>query len=979
MPENGLPRAYDLEQRDRYLNIWVSQTAPEANINQNDLLLNSNDITIGDLANSIFGNSPYLSKVAIKNPQCLTRFNTHDPNEAWAVFLDTLEQEISATRYNIEALRTLLRQRKEEVALHIAICDLCGLWNLSDITRSLSEFADKCVSTAIKALLLAEAEKNNVKPSNASDPQIDCGLFVLALGKLGAGELNYSSDIDLIVLYDIEALPYTGRKTPQEFMVKLTKELIRLLDERTADGYVFRTDLRLRPDPGSTAIAVSTETAELYYESWGQNWERSALIKARVIAGDEKVGSAFLKRLEPFIWRKSLDFYAIQDIHSIKRQIYASKGGREIDVLGHDIKIGRGGIREVEFFVQIQQLIWGGRNPALRQPQTLGGLKSLKVNGLVDTLATQELTDSYIFLRNLEHRMQMVNDEQTQKIPSDQARAEALSVFFGYATFDQFSDAVTFHLQQVERHYADLFEDAPDLTIDGNLVFTGSEHDPGTLTTLSNLGFENPEAISQIIRTWHTGRYRATKSTRSRQILTEIVPSLISAFSKTTQPDRALIKFDGFLERLPAGVQLFSVFYAHPEILELLADIMGDAPRLADYLNTSSDRFDYVLDPEFFEVLASTETLSVELHKVLERATDFEAKLDACRRWTNDLRFRVGVQALRYLVTPSAGAKALSTIAETTICTLVPYVCREFADKFGEIEGANLAVLAYGKLGGSELTPTSDLDLVFIYDSPIASESTGGSRSLSASVYYMRLTQRIISALTVLTADGHLYEIDLRLRPAGAHGPIATSLEAFHKYQRDDAWVWEHLALTKARTVYSTGQLNKKISHAIHGALKQKRTAPEVAKAISDMRTRVLQKHSSDAPWDIKHMAGGLMDTEFMIQFHALLNYESLEKTEPRDSLDTLESLKLHGVLQTSEADILSEATALWTNLLWLLRLTLDVSVSTGEIPAGLEKRFLHATGLASREALDREVKKMSKQVSSMFENTIERSAAAET
>ncbi len=975
MPENGLPRAYDLEQRDRYIDIWIEQTVPEANIGKNAHLLNTSGVTIDEITHSLFGNSPFLSKAAIKNPQCLSRLVSQDPGEAWSTFLNTLEHEIEEAECDIEALRVLLRRRKEEAALHIAVCDICGLWDLFEITRRLSDFADKCVSTSIEALLRTEARKGNIKLHDEASPQINCGLFILALGKLGAGELNYSSDIDLIVLYDIEALNYTGRKSPQEFMVKFTKELIRLLDERTAEGYVFRTDLRLRPDPGSTAIAVSTETAELYYESWGQNWERSALIKARVIAGDEENGRAFLKRLEPFIWRKSLDFYAIQDIHSIKRQIYASKGGREIDVLGHDIKIGRGGIREIEFFVQIQQLIWGGRNPNLRQPKTLEGLIGLQENGLIDALAAEELKESYVFLRNLEHRIQMINDEQSQKIPGDHTRAEALSVFFGYKSFAQFNDAVTHHLKQVERHYANLFEDAPDLTIDGNLVFTGADHDPGTLTTLSNLGFENPEAISQIIRSWHTGKYRATKSTRSRQILTEIVPSLISAFGKTTQPDRALLKFDTFLEQLPAGVQLFSVFYAHPEILELLADIMGDAPRLADYLNASSDRLDYVLDPEFFEDLASAHTLSDELNGALDRANSFEAKLDECRRWTNDLRFRIGVQALRYLVTPSTGAEGLSVVAETTIQSLVPHVCKEFAIQFGEVEGADLAILAYGKLGSSELMPTSDLDLVFIYDSPITAESSGGRRTLPASVYYMRLAQRIISALSVLTAEGRLYEVDLRLRPSGEQGPVASNLEAFCKYQLEDAWVWEHLALTKARTVFSTGQLDKSISNAIHETLKQKKIASDAAKAISEMRARIHQQHGGETSSDIKHMTGGLMDTEFVIQFYVLLNYEILKRTEPCNSLRTLKLLKSHGVLQASDADTLEHAITLWTNLLWLLRLTLDSSTLAAEIPMGLEKRFLNATNLPSRSDLEVEIRETRKRVSSIFENTIEQIA----
>ena len=972
MPENGLPRAYDLKQYESYIDKWDNEAAPNAGIKENSHLLDLPKLTIAGLTKSLFGNSPFLSKAAIKNPHCFSRLINQHPNDAWATFLATLHEDIREIQNDIEALRTLLRQRKEEAALHIALCDISNIWNLFDVVGNLSDFADLCVSEAVNALLLSEEKKGNIELPDIENPQTGCGLFVLALGKLGARELNYSSDIDLMVLFDTEALNYKGKKSPHEFAVKLTKDLVSILDERTADGYVFRTDLRLRPDPSSTAVAVSTEAAELYYESWGQNWERSALIKARVIAGDKRVGCGFLKRLEPFIWRKSLDFYAIQDIHSIKRQIYASKGGSEINVLGHDIKVGRGGIREIEFFVQIQQLIWGGRIPSLRKTQTVEGLTSLQDNDLVEESASLELKDSYIYLRTLEHRIQMINDEQTQRIPEDPCRAEALSVFLGYNDFAQFSDAVTKHLKVVERHYANLFEDAPELTVDGNLVFTGTDHDPETLATLTRLGFENPEAISQIIRSWHTGKYRATKSTRSRQILTEIVPNLVSAFGKTTLPDRAFLKFDTFLEQLPAGVQLFSVFYAHPEILDLLADIMGDAPRLADYLNASSERLDYVLDPDFFENIAAAPTLSEDLGKILERASGYEAKLDACRRWTNDLRFRVGVQALRSLVTPAEGAKALSAIAESTINALVPHVCDEFASQFGQIQEANFAILAYGKLGSSELMPTSDLDLVFIYDSPTTHESSGGRRQLAASVYFMRLAQRIVSALSVLTAEGRLYEIDLRLRPSGDQGPVASSLEAFSIYQQEDAWIWEHLALTKARVVYSTGQLENQITQAIFKALESKKTENEVANAISEMRARIQQQYSDDSSLDIKHMAGGLMDTEFLVQFHTLLNFERLVGSYPLSSIDALEILATKGLIEESDTHLLQFGLGMWNDLLWLLRLTLDSSTLSSEIPKGLEKRILNATQLPTRGALESKIQETRETISSLLGQIIE-------
>lgn len=975
MPEKKVPRAYDTEQLTKNMDIWDKDVAPKINISISDKIYGSDEVSVAALLEAVFGNSPYLSRSVIRNPDCLTEIARSGADAAWQRFIRDFEREIADLSTDTAVLKSALRRQKERAALYIALADISGQWNALDVIKHLSEFADKCVAFTLSSLIQVEVEKGNFRPVNPTSPDLANGIFILALGKLGARELNYSSDIDLMVLFDKELPNYCGKKSPQEFAVKLTKALISILDDRTADGYVFRTDLRLRPDPGSTSIAVTTETAELYYESWGQNWERSALIKARVIAGDFDLGSTFLRNLEPFIWRKSLDFYAIQDIHSIKRQIYAAKGGAEINLLGHDIKTGRGGIREIEFFAQIQQLIWGGRNPDLRVAPTISSLESLEQHNLIESNVVSELTDSYLFLRDLEHRMQMTNDEQTQKIPSANANAEALAIFSGFNSLDSFEETVTHHLRQVERHYADLFEDAPKLTVEGNLVFTGAEHDPDTLVTLKNMGFENPETVSNTVRAWHVGRYRATKSTRSRQILTELIPSMLSAFSQTSQPDRAFVKFDDFLKQLPAGVQLFSIFHSHPEVLGLLAEIMGDAPRLADHLTASSARLDYVLDPRFFEHLPSKSELSGELVSAIDNANSFEEKLDACRRWTNDLRFRVGIQVLRSLITPVEGAKTLSAIADVTIGTLLPHVSSEFEDKFGCMKNGDIAILAYGKLGSEELTPTSDLDIVIIYDCPEDDVSINGERTLEASVYFMRLAQRIISALTVRTAEGPLYEIDLRLRPSGAQGPIAASLKAFEKYQLQEAWAWEHLALSKARVIYSTGQLATKISRVIETTLSEAIDTSTLATSIAEMRARIREQNQSEATWDIKHMPGGLLDTEFIIQYYVLLNYEKAKTSQSTQATQYLEQLSLNNLIDKDTCNILRQALSLWANTLWLYRLTLGSFNPANEISPGLEKRLLDVTKSSSMEDLLHNIRDTASSISEIYASAIEKNS----
>lgn len=958
------PRPHDLTQRDRFLEAW-NEHEGSAGGNDVDALYAKHT----DLLDALLGNSPFLSRAAARYAERIESFVSRGANESWKTFLNDFRGAISAAGPDLQALMRTLRQNKEQAALLIALGDVSGHWGLYRVMEALSEFADLCVKSALTGLLSIEADKGNIELGQADNSFQGCGLFVLALGKLGSKELNYSSDIDLMVLFDSEVMPYRGRKSPQEFAVKLTKGLIRLLDERTVDGYVFRTDLRLRPDPSSTSVAVSVQAAEGYYESWGQNWERSALIKARAIAGDTELSVSFLKHLEPFIWRKSLDFYAIQDIHAIKRQIYAAKGGSTIDVLGHDIKTGRGGIREIEFFVQIQQLIWGGRTPDLRVPGTLDGLAALHESGFVEESVVTELTDSYIFLRMVEHRLQMINDEQTQRIPEDAEKASAVATFCGFEDFAAFNNSITHHLRQVESHYADLFEDAPELNLDGNLVFTGTEHDPDTLKTLTRVGFENPEAVSKIVRDWHHGGSRATRSTRARQLLTELLPNIVSAFGNTNQPDRAFLKFDQFLQSLPAGVQLFSVFYANPEVLGLVADIMGDAPRLADYLTASTQRLDYVLDPTFFSDLASDTDLEEELYALLARAPDFESKLDASRRWTNDLRFRIGVQVLRNILTPSEGALGLSLVAETTIRSLVPAVCEEFETKFGRIPGGDLAILAYGKLGSKELTPSSDLDLVIIYDCEDAEVSEGGLKSLPASAYYARLAQRINSALTVLTAEGRLYEVDMRLRPSGDQGPLACRLDAFQKYQVEEAWIWEHLALTKARPVFSTGELGDQLSQIIAEVLSKPKPAPEIAKAILEMQDRIRAQYGNPGPWHIKHHPGGLMDAEFILQYHALLNFGVIAQAQAHTATEVFQALDGAGIIE--DAQVLDDAISLYASTLWLRRLMLEPSAPADDIPLGLEKRLLAVTGLTNRGELEDKIATTTSAISDLFKRDI--------
>ena len=964
-----LPSSYDLAQQERFIEQWNSLSGgpPLDAVIHNSR--NGSIFSVGNWLDCIFGNSPYLSKLALSYPDILGRVVDGGLDENWT---NLLERVACSPIDDRQSLMVNLRTFKGQASLLIALGEISGIWSLSDTMAKWSDFADQCVSKTLSSILHSELLAGNLSKHGDDALFARSGIFVLALGKLGARELNFSSDLDLMILFDPEALPYSGSKSHHEFAVKVAKAIVAILDQRTADGYVFRIDLRLRPDPSSTAIAVSTAAAEQYYESWGQNWERSALIKSRVIAGDERCGTEFLQRLEPFIWRKSLDFYAIQDIHSIKRQIYASKGGREVDVVGHDIKTGRGGIREIEFFAQIQQLIWGGRIPELREPTTLGALTALADNNLVEGSVVSDLTNCYIFLRHLEHRIQMINDEQTQRIPAKHEDAMLVSNFFGYSEFDGFAKDVTRYLTTVETHYAELFEDAPTLTVEGNLVFTGAEHDPETIQNLERLGFENAETVSRLVREWHYGKYRATKSTKSRQILTEIMPNIISAFSKTVQPDRAFIKFDQFLQSLPAGVQIFSIFQRHSELLELVADVMGNAPRMADYLTGSPQRLDYVLEPEFFSPLPDRSNLALELQQTLAREDGFESELDASRRWTNDMRFRVGIQAMRGDTSLEYAADALTAIAETTINALTRSVGNEFASKFGVIEEGEFAIFANGKLAARELTPSSDLDLVFIYDAPSDAQSTGGERSLPASAYFLRFAQRVISALTVMTAEGRLYDVDLRLRPAGEQGPVASSLNAFDKYHQEDAWLWERLALIRGRVIYAEKQLGQKVERIRRKILGKSVPETQLAETVSEMRSRIHANAPSTDGWDIKRSAGGLMDTEFLLHFHILRIVGKLPDAVGTSTSELIALLREYEGLEEQDIDTIQHAHKLWSTISWLLRLALtDTAVELNKLPLGLERRLLAHTGMESVGELEEKISDYRVRICDLIERDI--------
>jgi glutamate-ammonia-ligase adenylyltransferase len=894
------------------------------------------------LLESAFGNSAFLCRLALHEHRMLVRLFAEGPR---ALLEEAIADASAAAGAESEAeIMAALRQAKRRVALAVALADISGDWTLEDVTAALTDFADACVKAALRFALQEAARDTELACKNGAALEASTGLVVLAMGKYGAYELNYSSDIDIIVFYESENFPFRKRGDARGAAVDIVKKLVKLIGEATADGYVFRVDLRLRPDAGATQIAISTEAAEDYYEEMGQNWERAALIKARASAGDPAAGARFLAAIEPYIWRRNLDFAAIEDIQSIKRQIHAHVGHGEIAVAGHNIKLGRGGIREIEFFAQTQQLILGGRDPSLRKNGTIAALEALRDRGHASAAAARELSKAYRFLRTLEHRLQMMEDEQTHTVPKTPQGVAHTAYFMGFADSPSFALALLDELEAVQGHYAHLFErEAPLASEGGNLVFTGVEDDPETLKTLERRGYRDAAHVSGAIRGWHHGRIRAMRSARARELLTKLVPALLAALATAADPDVAFAQFDRFLSNLPAGVQLFSLLLAHSELLRLIAEIMGSAPRLAAHLARSPATLDALLDTDFLTTLPTRAALDTSLQSQLKRAGAYEAVLDTVRRFAKEQSFRVGVQVIEGSAKPDAAGPAFAAIAESVVVNLLPHVVGALAEGAGHVRGGQFAVIAMGKLGGREMTAGSDLDLVFVYDAPANVEQTDGTKPMPVSLYYARLAQRLIAALTVATAEGGLYEVDMQLRPTGNKGPVAVSLESFTRYHETESWTWERMALTRARVIAGPPELAARLDAVIAATLRRQVDPAKLFADARDMREKVTAAYPGKNPWDLKFASGGLMDIEFLAQILQLRHADENPQVLSTNTIAALGHLAKAGALGEPDAEALIASAKLEHALTQALRIALDGPLDVETATPGLKALLTRA------------------------------------
>lgn len=885
----------------------------------------------------VFAASPYLAGLARRWPDRLRRTLDSDPEARLAEILAAMEALTGAP----DEAKAPLRHLKAELHLLTALCDLGGVWDLDQVTGALSRFADAAARAALR-ILADDWRRRGRLISAPDDPRGPVpGLFVLAMGKGGAFELNYSSDIDLSLFYEPEVLDAALSEgvEMQGFVNRLAQGLTALLSERTADGYVFRVDLRLRPDPSSTPPAVAAPMALAYYESVGQNWERAAFIKARVCAGDAAEGAGFLKALVPYIWRRSLDYQAVLDIQSIKKQIHVHKTGEGLEAAGANLKLGRGGIREIEFYVQTQQLILGGRNRALRSPRTLEALDALTRAGHVSPEARDELRAAYVTLRALEHRAQMLADEQTHILPVDPDRRADVAALAGQGDLAAFDAGIERLLVRVNARYGELFEGGEDLSSPyGSLVFTGVENDPGTLETLARMGFSEPASVSDTIRSWHHGRIQATRTARGRELFTRLAPQLLTAVAKTGAPDAAFRRFAVFFAGLSAGVQVQALFLNQPKLFELVVEVMAFAPRLARMLGRRPQALDGVLDARFLTDLDTDSGVVAQLLAEAAAASDFEEAMNVVRRQHREQVFRIGMHTITGRAGPEEAGRANTDLADACMRALAPAALKEAERLGGALDGA-AAVVALGKAGSREMSAGSDLDLMTVYAAPPEAASAG--RGWSAETFYGRFTQRFIAALSAHTAEGGLYEVDMRLRPTGSKGPVSVRLETLRAYYAEEADTWEFMALTRARVVWASDEaFGAEVTAALEEALRRPRDAAQTAGEVRAMRDLMERERAAKGFWDLKLSAGAQVDAEFVGQYRQLMAGAAGRPL----TVSTLEALK--------DDPVLADSWRMHQQLSQLTACAFEDKNDPDEEPPGFQQRLAAAVGAPDFDTL---------------------------
>ena len=914
------------------------------------------------LLGAILSHSPFLTRIVTTHPDWLLDALIDRPSLHLDQLIEGMRRACAEATRDDEIMPAL-RQARQRLALLVALADLGGVWTLDEVTEALTRLADGAVSLATDHVLRDAHRTGRLVLADPERPGEGSGYVLIAMGKHGAGELNYSSDVDLIALHDPEGARVAPGSEPDAVFARLTHHVVRLLQSRTQDDYVLRVDLRLRPDPSSTPPSVPLPAAYRYYESIGQNWERAAFIKARPVAGDLAMGQRFLGELAPFIWRRHLDFQAIAALRGLWRDVRAVHGDDEA-ISGRNVKLGPGGIRECELATQALQLVFGGRDQRLRGPRTLDMLKALAEAGHLPKEARKRLSGAYIFLRTVEHRLQMRNDEQTQILPREGADLDDFARWCGFAGAKAFEAEFAARTSQVRSEAQKAFGGRETSADEAAASFTTKE--------LGAMGFRRPAEGQRLIASWAGAPERATaRSVRARQALTVLLADLIEAFAATDDPDAAIAAFDRTFDRMAAPIELFSILSESEKLRRLFAALLGSAPRLAEAIVQRPHLLDIFIDMRALSEAQTPRRVENRVAARVSAASSHEEALDLLRDAGREEWFLAGARFLGGGSDAEKLGAAYTAVAEALLRVALQATQKAFAAEHGAVQSSRLAVMAMGRLGSGEMTATSDLDLIVIYDLPKDAAASDGHRPLDPVLYFSRLTHRLITAISTPTSHGRLYEIDMRLRPSGGKGPVALPLSAFVDYQRREAETWEHLALTRARPVAGDPGLCRQVATAVKRILARERDLKPLVRETRAMRKLLASEKGNDDVADLKNMRGGLVDIDFCAQFLVLAHaapHPSLMAASVAASLAVASAQRL---IAAADGRSLIKARSLFTELLQRERLRSTEARPASWNDASVLRAIARDLGFASGAALMREVETLRADVASVYKRVM--------
>ena len=907
----------------------------------------------------LFGNSPFLGGLLMRDVAFAQTLVTDTPDVIATRILSPLsEADPGMSRAD---LMRLLRVSRNRVALIAAAYDCFGIWDVMRCARLLSDLADHAVRLTVSHLLAQSVAQGDLAPGQDDR----CGYFVLAMGKHGAGELNYSSDIDLIAIYDAERVRYQGPKTARDHFSRLTHALVSILESRNADGYVFRTDLRLRPDAASTPAAIAADFALDYYRERGRTWERAAFIKARPVAGDLQAGRRFLKRMAPFVWDEALDFRSVEDIRSMSEQIHDFHGHSEVKLAGQNVKLGRGGIREIEFFVHMHQLAHGGRNRRLRGAGVLSLLDVLERELHLMPKEAETLRTAYALLRRVEHRLQMVNDNQTQTLPTSDDGLAHIAAFMNLASKDELEALLGDLFSRVHALYRARFNVPERQRQIAEALLAGRQGISDAHSAVEAAGFAQPEVAVEALRGWMEGRHPATAPEGARAALGDVLEDVVEALGRTPEPDRALSRLDDFLSQLPDDLPLFPMLRANTWLLNLIAVVMGVAPRMANLLDANPHLLQAVLDPSFFLPMPEDVALAAELVERLGQGGSFRERVDRAAAWADDRQFQVGVQALQNLITLDEASASRSHIACAVTQVLYGEVAADLRRRRENPAGRGCAIVALGDLGAEEMAFGSPLELLLVADFDVQSDR----RQLQAArLVYGWTARRLGAALRRRTRAGALYETELTLMSLADLEAAAASAPDIQPEDHGPAGSTVNLtALSRAAVIGGEPEAMQDAAAAIQTILCARRDAVALSRAIMDMREQRLAEAVAEDPFDLRNVAGGLEDLEITARYLQWTCAYRSSEVLASGVVAAFEALAGANVITAHEGQSLAGAVRLQRGVEAYLRLTWSHDAPVRDAPETLKARLAQAMDCDGFDALEGRLRDAQQQAVAAF------------